>query len=67
MCFLYIKKTRHESPLANSSPQIAHEVVSKRFQPDVAPQNDMLGSFLRHGLTQEQAESEIVVSLYGFR
>ena len=45
------------------SPQVAHEVVSKRFQPDVAPQNDMLGSFLRHGLTQEQAESEIIVSL----
>ncbi len=43
--------------------QIAHQAVSERFQPDVAPRNDMLGSFLRHGLTQAQAESEITVSL----
>ena len=43
------------------------KLLSKRFQPDVAPQNDMLGSFLRQGLTQEQAEPETIVSLYDFK
>lgn len=57
----------YDCPWVNDFAQVAQEVVSKRFDPDVAPQKDMLGSFLRHGLTQEQAESEIVLSLYGGR
>ena len=30
-----------------------------------AHRNDILASFLRHGLTKEEAMSEITVSLYG--
>ncbi|KAK9419585.1 putative Pisatin demethylase 7 [Seiridium unicorne] len=32
--------------------------VRKRFAPDTLPQRDMLGSFIRHGLTQQSCESE---------
>lgn len=46
---------------------ITREQVSKRFGPDGKPQgnnSDMLGSFIRHGLTQQEAESESVMQLY---
>ncbi|KAK9781977.1 putative Pisatin demethylase 7 [Seiridium cardinale] len=32
--------------------------VRKRFDPDALPQRDMLGSSIRHGLTQQACESE---------
>lgn len=41
----------------------AREVVAKRFQPDAKPQMDMLGSFLRHDLSQEDAETEVMVQI----
>ena len=41
----------------------AREVVTQRFQPDAKPQMDMLGSFLRHGLTREDAETEVMVQI----
>jgi hypothetical protein len=37
---------------------IAKEVVGERFGPNKKEQRDMLGSFVRHDLTQREAESE---------
>jgi len=45
---------------------IAHEAVGKRFGPDKTEKRDMLGSFVRHGLTQTEAESESLVQMYVF-
>lgn len=42
---------------------IAHEKVAERFGDDRKVKQDMLGSFLRHGLSREEAESETVLSL----
>ena len=67
VCITIVRMSCCDLPCFNDFSQVAHQAVSKRCQPDVAPRNDMLGSFLRHGLTQEQAESEIIVSLYGVR
>lgn len=44
--------------------RIAKETVGKRFGPNAETAgNDMLGSFIRHGLTQEEAESETVLQM----
>ncbi|GAP93433.2 putative cytochrome p450 [Rosellinia necatrix] len=37
---------------------VAKEYVGKRYYPDAKPQRDLLGSWIRNGLTQEQAEME---------
>ncbi|TPX14017.1 uncharacterized protein E0L32_000411 [Thyridium curvatum] len=37
---------------------VAQAVVGKRFQPDAPDQRDMLGAFIRHGLTRRQCETE---------
>ncbi|KAF7558832.1 hypothetical protein G7046_g5333 [Stylonectria norvegica] len=42
---------------------IAKEVAAKRFGPDKKVQKDMLGSFVAHGLTQREAESEILLQI----
>ncbi|KIW94459.1 uncharacterized protein Z519_04435 [Cladophialophora bantiana CBS 173.52] len=45
---------------------IAFEQVGRRFGPDGKPnqdKEDMLGSFIRHGLTQEEAKQESVLNL----
>ncbi|EXJ92137.1 hypothetical protein A1O3_00687 [Capronia epimyces CBS 606.96] len=42
---------------------LAKQVVTERFQPDAKPHMDMLGSFIRHGLSQEDAESETMVQI----
>lgn len=42
---------------------IAKEIVAERFGPHKKVQRDMLGSFIAHGLTQEEAESEILVQV----
>jgi cytochrome P450 len=42
---------------------ITKEVVGKRFGPDAKDQRDMLGSFLRHGLTRDEAESETILQV----
>ncbi|KAH7327949.1 cytochrome P450 [Stachybotrys elegans] len=38
---------------------IARDVVAKRFGPKAEDKQDMLGSFVRHGVTQSQCEAEI--------
>jgi hypothetical protein len=42
---------------------IAKEVIGKRFGPNKLEKKDMLGSFLSHGLTREEAESESLVQM----
>ncbi|KAE9369918.1 pisatin demethylase [Stipitochalara longipes BDJ] len=42
---------------------VAKEVVGKRFGLNKESKNDMLGSFINHGLTQEEAESESLVQI----
>ncbi|KAI1171046.1 pisatin demethylase [Nemania sp. FL0916] len=37
---------------------VAREFVGKRYLPDAKPQRDLLGSWIRNGLTQNQAELE---------
>ncbi|KAK7735935.1 hypothetical protein SLS53_007313 [Cytospora paraplurivora] len=39
---------------------MAREFVATRFQPDAKDQQDLLGSFLRHGLDRRSAESEVM-------
>ncbi|PKS11176.1 hypothetical protein jhhlp_002937 [Lomentospora prolificans] len=43
--------------------RIAKKVVAERFGPDRKVQRDMLGSFIAHGLTQREAESETLVQI----
>jgi hypothetical protein len=38
-------------------------MVRERFGPNKKEAADMLGSFVRHGLTQEEAESETVLQM----
>ena len=45
---------------------IAHEVVAERFGPNRKEKRDMLGSFVRHGLSQDEVESESLVQTYVF-
>ncbi|KAF6818063.1 cytochrome P450 [Colletotrichum plurivorum] len=40
---------------------IAKSVVADRFRLDAEKKNDMLGSFLRHGIDAEQCESEVLL------
>ena len=42
---------------------IAKEKVAERFGDNKKVKQDMLGSFLRHGLSQQQAESEVVMQM----
>lgn len=42
---------------------IAKQVASERFGPRKKAQPDMLGSFVAHGLTQREAESEILMQM----
>ncbi|KZL76125.1 pisatin demethylase [Colletotrichum tofieldiae] len=42
---------------------IAKKVAAERFGPGKMVQRDMLGSFVAHGLTQEEAESEILLQI----
>ncbi len=46
--------------------RVAKQVVRERFAPDAKPQMDMLGSFIKHGLSQEDAESETMIQMYVF-
>lgn len=52
--------------LLNQLPRrLAHEIVDKRYPTKEGEvHQDMLGSFIRHGLTKEEAESESVMQLY---
>ncbi|ORY67306.1 cytochrome P450 [Pseudomassariella vexata] len=42
---------------------VAKKVVAQRFSPEAASQPDMLGSFIRHGLTQEEATGEVLLQI----
>ncbi|KAH8662539.1 cytochrome P450 [Xylariales sp. PMI_506] len=42
---------------------IAKDVVEKRYNPTAKHQRDMLGSFMAHGLTKEEAESETLLQI----
>ena len=42
---------------------MAKEIVGERFGSDKKVQRDMLGSFVAHGLTQDEAENESVVQM----
>lgn len=43
---------------------IAKLVAAERYGPQKKVQKDMLGSFVAHGLTQTEAESEILLQMY---
>ena len=45
------------------SHSITKDVVGERFGPNRKEANDMLGSFIHHGLSQEEAESETVLQM----
>ncbi|TGO46521.1 hypothetical protein BCON_0320g00090 [Botryotinia convoluta] len=43
--------------------QVAKDIVTKRFGESKEVQNDMLGSFIAHGLTQEEANPETLLQV----
>nr|XP_036584608.1 cytochrome p450 [Colletotrichum truncatum]KAF6794126.1 cytochrome p450 [Colletotrichum truncatum] len=43
--------------------RMAKEIASERFGPNKRTKQDMLGSFVAHGLTQEEASSEILMQI----
>ncbi|KAI0112223.1 cytochrome P450 [Nemania sp. FL0031] len=45
--------------------RIADEVVKKRSHPDAEDKKDMLGSFLRHGVSPQQCQPEIIAQIFG--
>jgi cytochrome P450 len=42
---------------------VANKKVAERFDPNAVSQPDMLGSFIRHGLTQEEASRESLLNV----
>lgn len=44
--------------------QISRKVVDERFASGATAKNDMLASFIKHGLTASEVETEITISLY---
>ena len=44
---------------------MAKKAVAERYGSDPKVEQDMLGSFVKHGLTQEEAESEAMVQVLG--
>ncbi|KAF7931596.1 uncharacterized protein EAE98_004332 [Botrytis deweyae] len=42
---------------------VAKDIIAKRFGESKEVQNDMLGSFIAHGLTQEEANSETLLQV----
>jgi hypothetical protein len=43
---------------------VAKKVASERFGPGAKARNDILGSFVRHSLTEAETASEALLSLY---
>jgi cytochrome P450 len=41
----------------------AHKAVAERFRPDAKKIHDMLGSFIKHGLTQQECEVESLLQI----
>lgn len=48
---------------ANNSRSIAQEAVAERFAFGAKDKKDMLGSFIRHGLTQKESEAESILQM----
>ena len=44
--------------------RFAKQRARERFGPKKIEKPDMLGSFLRHGITQKEAEAETIVEMY---
>lgn len=44
---------------------VAQRVVNRRYSPGAKTKEDMLGSFIKHGLTRDEAENEAVLQLLG--
>ena len=44
---------------------VARRVVNERYAPGAKAKDDMLGSFLRHGLSRDEAEHEALLQLLG--
>ncbi|KAK1760102.1 cytochrome P450 [Echria macrotheca] len=42
---------------------VTKSVIAQRYHPSAAPQPDMLGSFIRHGLTEEEAAGEALLQV----
>jgi hypothetical protein len=42
---------------------VAKKVIAERYGPEKVVRRDMLGPFVRHGLTQEEAESNSVLQV----
>ncbi|KAK6223832.1 cytochrome P450 [Colletotrichum tabaci] len=61
MAFLLPKDTDNSG--AGKIMGIAQEIVRDRFENDKRDEKDMLGSFMRHGLTQAQCEAETFVQI----
>lgn len=53
--------------LRTKQSEIARKVVGERYKPDAKSRqyDDMLGSFVKNGLTQSQAESESLLQILG--
>jgi hypothetical protein len=43
---------------------MAKDVAAQRFGPDKNVKNDMVGSFIRHGLTERELQGEIIFQMY---
>jgi hypothetical protein len=43
---------------------MAKEVAAQRFGPDKKVTKDMVGSFVRHGLTEREIQGEIILQMY---
>ncbi len=52
-----------DGSLTRSTLQICQNIISERYAEGVKPQKDLLGSFKKHGITAEEAETELTISL----
>lgn len=43
--------------------RVAKSILTERYKPDAKDEKDMLGSFIRHGLSQEEAEAEVLLQI----
>ena len=68
MCFVPALKrkmllTEHNNPGIGKVMKISRIVTEDRFKPDAKPINDMLGSWMKHGLSQSACDTEIAIAL----
>ncbi|KAL9078129.1 MAG: hypothetical protein Q9157_002956 [Trypethelium eluteriae] len=55
--------TEHNNPGIGKIMKVSRIVTEKRYAPDAKPVNDMLGSWMKRGLTQHEAETETSIAL----